>query len=340
MTKEYWEKYADELQKELIFKFWNDEKAILNAWDNKPYEESQTLMYWWYAHAVDNWVDAFDRTGKEEYKERLTTLIESTKKYNGQTLINNYYDDMEWMALAQLRMYEITKDDYYKNYVIELWEDIKTAWNDHMGGGMAWKKDQLDYKNTPANAPASILGARMYKSFGNVEDLQWSKKIYEFNKAVLVNETGFVEDGINRLGDGKIDSDWKFTYCQGVFIGAATELYEITNEDIYLLDAQKTINATFDQLVDGKTGMLPDEGGDDCGLFKGILVRYLALYYSRYGDEKIKDTLIKNAEVMKKHLDDQPNKIIGTSWEMPQEHSQLATYLSGIMLVEAFASIK
>jgi len=37
--------------------------------------------------------------------------------------------------------------------------------------------------------------------------------------------TGFVWDGKNRTGDGHIDKDWEFTYCQGVFIGAGVELY-------------------------------------------------------------------------------------------------------------------
>ena len=44
-------------------------------------------------------------------------------------------------------------------------------------------------------------------------------------------------DGINRLGDGQIDKDWQFTYCQGYSSGAGIELYSCTGESAYLADA-------------------------------------------------------------------------------------------------------
>ena len=139
---------------------------------------------------------------------------------NGETLLHNYYDDMEWMALALLRVYDATGREEDKEAVLVLWESIKTAWNDHMGGGMAWKKDQLDYRTPPPNAPASILASRLYQRFRRPEDLEWARKIYQYNKSLVDPDTGFVWDGINRLGDGRIDKDWEYTYCQGVFLGA------------------------------------------------------------------------------------------------------------------------
>src|SRR5690606_39804151 len=69
-------------------------------------------------------------------------------------------------------------------------------------------------------------------SFGNEEDLDWAIKIYDWQKRMLVDPvTGFVWDGMNREGDGKIDKDWKFTYCQGVYIGAGLELYRHRSEE-------------------------------------------------------------------------------------------------------------
>ena len=63
-----------------------------------------------------------------------------------------------------------------------------------------------------------------YYRFGT-RDLEWARRIFEWQRQTLVDpETGLVWDGINRQGDGRIDKDWKFTYCQGVYIGAAVEL--------------------------------------------------------------------------------------------------------------------
>ncbi|MFC3790482.1 glycoside hydrolase family 76 protein [Paenibacillus sp. GCM10012307] len=82
----------------------------------------------------------------------------------------------------------------------------------------------VDCKNTPANAPAAILAARLFRRRGDAADLEWAKRIYAWNKDNSADpESGFVWDGMNRLGNGEIDKDWAFTYCQGVFIGAGLE---------------------------------------------------------------------------------------------------------------------
>jgi predicted alpha-1,6-mannanase (GH76 family) len=66
----------------------------------------------------------------------------------------------------------------------------------------------MKYKNTPANAPAVILGARFYQRFQRQYDLEFALKIYAWLQHHLVEgETGFVWDGMNRLGHGKIDKD-------------------------------------------------------------------------------------------------------------------------------------
>src|SRR5690606_5782011 len=128
--------------------------------------------------------------------------------------------------------------------------DIQTGWNNTMGGGIAWRKSQLYYKNTPANAPAAILAARLYKENNREEDLDWAKKIYQYVKDSLYNSsTGWVYDGINSNNDGVRNTTWKFTYNQGTFIGAALELFNITNNSAYLNDAIKAADFTLSDNV-------------------------------------------------------------------------------------------
>ena len=174
------------------------------------------------------------------YKGYLANMYQGILDRNGGVWPNDFYDDMEWLALAWLRAYNATGEEKYKEAALLLWEDIKTGWNEEQGGGIAWRKPQLDYKNTPANAPAVILAARLYKQFGKAEDLAWAKKIYDWQKANLVDpDTGFVWDGKNREGDGKIDKSWEFSYCQGVYIGAGVALYQVTGDKSYLADAAR-----------------------------------------------------------------------------------------------------
>nr|WP_246369976.1 glycoside hydrolase family 76 protein [Saccharibacillus deserti] len=330
-------------QQVLYETYGNTHTGILNQWypaETAPANEN--FYYWWQAHAIDVFVDALERTGDERYSRRIADLSRNLRRANGGTFLHNYYDDMEWLALAFLRAYQATGEDAYEQYALELWTDIRTAWNPHCGGGMAWKKDQPDYKNTPANAPAAILAARLYRLRGGAEDLDWAKRIYAWNREHLVDpRTGFVWDGLNRLGDGRIDYDWKFTYCQGVMIGAGVELYRCTGESGYLQEAMRTAEACIDELCEPDSLRLPDEGIDDTGLFKGILIRYLLLLLEeKPGNDRLRRVLRANAELLWRQGIDPQTGLCGPDWaRIPTLPVQLAVQLSGVMLTEAAARI-
>lgn len=336
-----WDERADLLQEAMYRNYGNPDSGIMDQWFPREHAGAgENFYYWWQAHVLDVLVDAYKRTGKPMYADRMEAFSRSLYKYNGHTFTHNYYDDMEWTALALLRAHQATGSEWYKEQALTLWEDIKTAWNDHCGGGMAWKKDQLDYKNTPANAPAAILAARLYLLERNEEDLIWAKRIYEWNKSRLVDpSTGFVWDGMNRLGDGEIDYDWKFTYCQGVFLGAGVELYRCTGDKSYLEDAKRTADACMLELCDPKTLLLPDEGIDDTGLFKGILIRYLLVLLEEAPEEDaVRRMIQRNAETLweKGMLEDAG--LCGPAWDaLPTLPVQLSVQLSGMMLTEAAA---
>nr|WP_285857622.1 glycoside hydrolase family 76 protein [Paenibacillus lautus] len=336
-----WDERADLLQEAMYRNYGNPDSGIMDQWFPREHAGAgENFYYWWQVHVLDVLVDAYKRTGKPMYADRMEAFSRSLYKYNGHTFTHNYYDDMEWTALALLRAHQATGSEWYKEQALTLWEDIKTAWNDHCGGGMAWKKDQLDYKNTPANAPAAILAARLYLLERNEEDLIWAKRIYEWNKSRLVDpSTGFVWDGMNRLGDGEIDYDWKFTYCQGVFLGAGVELYRCTGDKSYLEDAKRTADACMLELCDPKTLLLPDEGIDDTGLFKGILIRYLLVLLEEAPEEDAVRRMVQcNAEKLweKGMLEDAG--ICGPAWDtLPTLPVQLSVQLSGMMLTEAAA---
>lgn len=314
--------------------FWNENKQYYEH--HYPSLEEEKFIYWWHAHTIDALIDAYERTGEIKYMDRIHKELKGTYVANGKTFLNNWYDDMEWMALTLLRLWDITKEEDYKVHIYEIWEDIKTAWNDHMGGGLAWQKQQLDYKNTPANAPAAILAFRLYRRFSKQEDLDWGIKIFNWNYENLVEkETGFVFDGVNRLGDKKIDYEWEFTYCQGVFMQAALEYYGITKDVTYKEMAIRTAREAKRRLADEKGGYIPYEGKDDCGLFRGIFFRYCyELVHECPELTDIKDMILVHAdEVATKAVNEKG--LIGGHWTHPESGViDLAQHLSGVMVME------
>jgi predicted alpha-1,6-mannanase (GH76 family) len=289
-------------------------------------------------------VDAYTRTADAKYKSRMTALVNGIKDTNGGTYLNDYYDDMEWLALSSLRAYHATDDAAFLDLTKLLWSDIKTGLNTNQGGGIAWRKTQLDYKNTPANAPAIILACRLYAMEQSGADLQLAKDVYAWLKNTLVDPaTGLAWDGINRTENGQIDK-WMFTYNQGVWIGAGLELYKVTNEQSYLNDAIKAADYVVNDVQFFPNGVMKAEGDGDGGLFKGILVRYLTLLSKDINVPKTKRDIYSgvinfNAKTLFDKGIKRPAMLIGPNWtQRPGSSTDLSAQLSGLMLIEAVAS--
>lgn len=305
--------------------------------------------YWWNAHALDVLVDGYLRTDNATYRQRMENLLAGIKAKNGGAFPNDYYDDMGWLALSSLRAYDATDNATFHDAATLLWDDIKGGWNTNQGGGIAWRKSQLDYKNTPANGPAVILAARLYRLDHDAEDLTWATDIYDWLKSTLVDPTtGLVWDGVNREGNGQIDKNWKFTYNQGLFIGAALELYKTTGELGYLNDAVKTADFVLNDIDLSPGGVLKGEGKGDAGLFKGILVRYLSLLVQESGLPAAKRTAYQqflrfNAETLYSKGILRPAMLIDASWtQKPAQGAAIdcTTQLSGLMLAEIAADLE
>jgi predicted alpha-1,6-mannanase (GH76 family) len=306
---------------------------------------STTFDYWPNAHMLDVLVDGYLRTKNDVYKQRMLALINGIKETNGTQFPNNFYDDMEWLALSSLRSYEATNDNTYLNAATILWTDIKTGRNNTQGDGIGWNKSELSYKNTPANAPAIIFAARLYRLQQNAADLQTAKDLYTWLKSKLMDPTsGIVWDGINKNNSNAVDKN-KFTYNQGVFVGAALELYKVTQDVNYLNDAVRTAKATISDLDMVPGGILRDEGQGDGGLFKGILVRYFTLLAQEPAIQKAdKDAIVNflkfNATTLYTQGIGRPSLLINSNWKSkPGESIDLTTQLSGMMMIEAAAAL-
>jgi predicted alpha-1,6-mannanase (GH76 family) len=339
-----WVEIADSSVTSLNHNFWNSGKFYQNT---SPGDGQ--FHYWPQAHALDVLVDAYLRTNNSLYVTYMNDWFGGVNIKNGNTFLNEFYDDMEWNALAMQRVYRATNDQKWLDESKKLWENIKTGWNDTMGGGIAWRKSQLGYKNTPANAPACILTARLFVDTGNSEYLSWSKKIYDWLKATLVNKnSGLVYDGINSNNDGKLQTDpgWSFAYNQGTFIGAALELYAITQDNTYLNDAIKTANNFIIDAVMSPSGIMRSSDNGDGGLFNGIGARYLTLLILNSDiPTPTRDNYIsylrKNAETLWLKGTNRSKVIFNYNFTLlPGTTGYLNPQLSGCMLMETMALLK
>lgn len=300
--------------------------------------------YWWNAHALDVLVDGYLRTNDSKYVTRINTLVNNWSNNNGGTIYKDYYDDMEWFVLSLFRAYEATGNSTFLNMSTDIWDDIKTGENGNQGGGIAWRKSQLDYKNTPANAPAIIYACRRHQKWGHSWELDIATRLYNWQKSTLVTSAGRVRDGINRQGNGQID-DWQFTYNYGTFIGAALEMYQSTGNSTYLNDAITSADYAIQSAGLTNNGVFKNEGDRDAGLFKGILVRYLAILAQEPAVSSTKRNYYQNVledQALSIHSDgfNRTYDIIGLDWtQTPGSSTWMSAQLSGIMMLEVAADM-
>ena len=216
--------------------------------------------YWWQAHLLDCLIDAELRSPSATRRRTIAALPETVRWRNKGTLINDYYDDVAWMALAMQRaVSELGIDTGWRRW--QIGQHLHDAWRtDGPGAGIPWRRRD-EFRNVPANGSASILLAR----FGR---LRWAREALDWMfRDLLEPDTGLIREGWRPDGiDGRF-----FTYNQGLVLGAELELVCAGADPARLHRLVRTIrdHAAVGDVINGV-------GGGDGGLFHAITARYLA----------------------------------------------------------------
>ncbi|CRK52269.1 conserved hypothetical protein [Rhodococcus sp. RD6.2] len=226
--------------------------------------------YWWQAHLLDCVVDAADREPTPRRRRRITKIARAHRIRNVTGWTNNYYDDMAWLGISLERAQRLQHLDFRRpigDLEAQLWD----AWAPESGGGIPWRT-RSDFYNAPANGPAAILLARTGRLLRAQAMTDW------IDLALKDPATGLILDGI-RFPPGKpvpagILDRAVYSYCQGVVLGAETELARSLDEPRHRLRVHALVDAVDKHLT--VDGVIVGGGGGDGGLFNGILARYLA----------------------------------------------------------------
>lgn len=340
-----WASAADSSSKSLIYNFWNAQENCLFFNNSSSAPNNWNGNYWPQGHALDVLADAYNRTGDGFYSHYFDLWYTGVRRANGNKFLNDFYDDMEWIALALFRTYNATGNEKWLTACREVWADIQTGWNTQGKGGIAWSKNHLWSKNACSNGPAAILAAFLYQQFHDEKDLDWALKIYGWEKEYLFNPaTGAVNDNLDTRS-GTITT-WIMTYNQGTFLGAALELYKITGEKTYINDAIKAADHTLSVLINTGDDLLKSEGTGDGGLFKGIFIRYftqliLSDGISDNARKRYIAALKRNGETLWREGTNKQKVLFGPYWKTaPGDDTGLTEQLSGCMLMEALALLK
>lgn len=230
--------------------------------------------YWWQAHYLDCLIDAQWRrsiAGEPVDLSRARALLRGIRLRNFFVLVNSFYDDMAWLALAVDRAQQLSRAargrDFRGSRRVHrsLGRQLHQALSDELGGGIYWSKKR-DYKNTAANGPAALYFARTGDEERAQEILDW------LHERLWDAEPGVYVDGLHLRQDGPEREGTVWSYNQGPVLGALLELADHAGN---LERAAELIAGISSGLTEN--GMVRLHGDGDRGLFTGILLRYLAL---------------------------------------------------------------
>ena len=366
----YWNKMADGMSQALITNFWG---ANFKGYPTRYYfnygsnlSNMTTNHYWPQAHAMDVMVDAYMRTKNKQYKKIYPLWWQGAPEYNFAGKMNPkdawwnvFVDDMEWIALAQIRMWESTGNTMYINKARQMYDDwIWTTWGPEdeapWYGGITWKTDVGKSKNACSNGPAALIAARLHRFYDKAKlkggkcksaYLNEAIKIYTWEKNVLFDrKTGAVYDNINRRGF--IQKNWIFTYNIGTFLGAAHELYLATGDKQYLDDAVLAASYVINNMT--HNGVLSDATEGDGGLFHGIFFRYFVKLINEESldmatRKRFHDWFTNLATVMAEEGVNHNTMLYAGRWRRAPKDDEpvgLTPHLTGCMLMEAMCVLK
>ncbi|WP_313550267.1 glycoside hydrolase family 76 protein [Corynebacterium sp.] len=245
--------------------------------------------YWWQAHYVDCQVDAAQRNNTKTRRKRIADTLRGMRRRNLAALTKNrYYDDKLWLALAMGRVAKLPKMSRPKA-LTALQNNILDG-RDKTFGVLPWREGET-FLNVPTNGPAAIMLARM----GRIDE---ARLIVDWIYDNLVDDDGFIMDGMRMRMDGPELVRNIHPYCQGVVLGACLEIAlalreeagvgsleqidsvrdaELADETMrYLTRIRGLVQAVASDMATPAGVIDWDTGDGDGGLFKGILVRYLA----------------------------------------------------------------
>jgi len=342
---------ANQATAALFQRFWNG--SYFNA--NDPASTGRCgrdACYWIYAEAFDAVLDAVQRTHGAKFKEWVPRLYEA-QAFRGfiEPQSSKYFDDENWMALALIRAYDVTREQKYLCRAVTLYRDIKSEGFDYVGGAYSaiWWNAAHTEKATASNFGPALTAARLHER--SAMDSCGSAQRGFVDAATLGNDARMIFDhwlehmtrvttaGERQVADHRAPSCpndvcwWDFTYNQGVGIGAALELHHITGDAAYLIFARELANYMTNHEV--TAGHVLHDGGsckDDCEAFKGIGYRFLAkLYASDTTQTEHLDVLRASAAAIWQHARS-PHSTFVTQWTGPASwKTTLAADASAVM---------
>ena len=181
--------------------------------------------------------------GLEEYFDTQRTPNAYSSYIQTAPASDRFYDDNVWLGIDFTDIYQITGEQKYLDKAQLIWKFIESGTDNLLGGGIYWCEQKKESKNTCSNAPGSVLAFKLFKATNDSVYFKQGKDLYEWTQKNLQDSTDYLYFDNIRL-DGNIGKA-KFAYNSGQMMQSAALLYQLTQNPIYLKEAQNVAKECY-----------------------------------------------------------------------------------------------
>ena len=174
--------------------------------------------------------------GLDEYFDTARTPNAYSSYVRTAPVSDRFYDDNVWLGIDFTDTYQLTQNKKYLDKATLIWDFIESGTDSVLGGGIYWCEQKKESKNTCSNAPGSVFALKLFKATNDSSYFKKGKALYEWTKEHLQDSTDYLYFDNIRL-DGKTGKP-KFAYNSGQMMQSAALLYQLTNNPVYLKEAQ------------------------------------------------------------------------------------------------------
>ncbi len=150
-----------------------------------------------------------------------------------------FYDDNAWLAMAYMKLYELTGDNLYVQRAQDTMVFVMSGENSPPQSGIAWDEGS-DGTSVCATAPAIVANLLLYKATSVQHYLDDALRLYNWitnaNIGIQDAATGLYHQGC----DENLNVNWGYRgYQTAVPLRACLLFYEILGDSAYLIEAQR-----------------------------------------------------------------------------------------------------
>jgi uncharacterized protein YyaL (SSP411 family) len=183
---------------------------------------------------------------------------------------SRFYDDNQWIGIACLDAYNRTHEKKYLDIGKEIYRFMMTGFDTLSGGGLYWREDKKNSKNTCSNGPGIIVALELYKITHQESYLDTALILYDWVNAHLRSPSGLYYDNLH-IPSLQIDSAM-YTYNAGTMLQSNVLLYQVTGEKKYLKEAEQIASSVKNHFY--KNNTLPANYWFNAVLLRGEIALY------------------------------------------------------------------